>query len=123
MPPVERSPITFTAGDIICSSTCNLSREGVLSLSKEAYDLYMVGVCTNTPSSVVNQEYITDGIAYVKFNSENGIIHRGDLVTSSSSKGVAMKAMKPGMVLGIALEDAKTADGLIQIRVMIHYGN
>jgi len=45
----------------------------------------------------------------VKVSSENGPIYKGDYLTSSSVAGVAMKATKPGQVLGKALEDFTTS--------------
>ncbi|MBI2595348.1 MerR family DNA-binding transcriptional regulator [Candidatus Daviesbacteria bacterium] len=40
-----------------------------------------------------------------KVSAENGPIHRGDYLTSSSTPGVAMRATQPGQVVGKALED------------------
>ncbi|MBI4039324.1 hypothetical protein HY388_00670 [Candidatus Daviesbacteria bacterium] len=40
----------------------------------------------------------------VKVSLENGPIEKGDYLTSSSTPGVAMKATKPGQVVGKALE-------------------
>jgi hypothetical protein len=40
----------------------------------------------------------------VKVSLENGEIKKGDYLTSSSTPGVAMKALRPGPVVGKALE-------------------
>ena len=44
-----------------------------------------------------------NGLVPVKVNTENGAIARGDLLTSSSTPGVAMKATGAGMVIGQAI--------------------
>lgn len=62
-----------------------------------------------------------EGIYLVKFNSENGPIKKGDIVTTSSEPGVAMKATESGMIIGIALEDANGESGLVKIRILIQY--
>jgi hypothetical protein len=59
----------------------------------------------------------------VRYSKENGVIHKGDWITSSSQPGVSMKSVKSGMVLGVALEDSKESSGMIRIRVLIHYLN
>ena len=41
----------------------------------------------------------------VKISLENGDIHRGDYLTSSSIKGYAMKATSGGLIIGRAMED------------------
>jgi len=46
-----------------------------------------------------------NGRVPVKVSTENGEIKAGDFLTSSSIPGVAMKATKPGQVVGKALED------------------
>ena len=45
----------------------------------------------------------------------------GDFVTTSSTPGVSMKASETGMVLGLAIEDTNTDEGLVKIRILIQY--
>jgi hypothetical protein len=45
---------------------------------------------------------------------ENGVIHRGDPLTSSSKPGYAMKATSACKIIGYALEDADQ-EGTIQV--------
>jgi len=91
------------------------------------YDPYLLGVYYNEnldqkPNPKAYKIPIkTSGITYVKYNTENGYIHKGDPVTSSSTPGVAMKATQSGIILGVALEDAQTNKNLIKIRVMVQY--
>jgi hypothetical protein len=51
----------------------------------------------------------------IKVTLENGPIRIGDLLTSASKPGYAMKADRPGPTLGIALEgfDGKSREGKI----------
>ena len=44
------------------------------------------------------------GHVYTKVSTENGSISRGDPLTSSSQRGIAMKATKAGRIVGYALE-------------------
>ncbi len=55
------------------------------------------------------------GRAPVKVNLENGPIEVGDPLTSSSQPGVAMKATKPGIIIGKALEsfDGECNDSIV----------
>ncbi len=91
-----------------------------VDLTQKAYDENMVGVYYKD-SHPKRIPIISMGITSVKFNSENGKINKGDLITSSSTLGEAMKATKSGMIIGIALEDASSSSGLVKIRVMIQY--
>jgi len=61
------------------------------------------------------------GRVAVKVNNENGVIHRGDYLTSSSTAGVAMKATRPGNCLGIAMEDFNGTNGQITVFISLGY--
>ena len=94
----------------------------IYKLSQNEYDPLIIGIAQNSDeSSNPDISIITKGIGYVKSNNENGIISKGDLVTSSNKPGEAMKATKSGVILGIALEDGKESSDLLKIRVMIQY--
>jgi len=120
----------FDNGNIVSSINCTTKNK--ISLSSLSYDNFMIGVFVKesikssskgtSPYLVTKENVIkTTGIANVKYNLENGIIKKGDPVTSSSIDGEAMKATEPGMILGIALEDTKNSNGLVKIRIMIQY--
>ncbi len=113
----------FQNGSIISSVDGNHRTN--LKNSSKPYDEYMVGVYNENKNietpMVKTSPVIAGGIAYVKFNLENGIIKKGDPVTSSSETGVAMKALDSGVILGVALEDAGVSGDLLKIRVMIQY--
>jgi hypothetical protein len=93
----------------------------VYQLSQKEYDPLIIGIVQNNYNNKDINSPITEGIGFVKYNNENGIIRKGDLVTSSNIRGEAMKATKSGIILGIALEDSKGSSGLLKIRVMIQY--
>jgi len=115
----------FSNGTIVSSENATMRAE--LRMANKSYDEYMVGVYyKNNKTGENNALMISNpvssvGITYVKYNSENGTINKGDLITSSSEPGVGMKATKSGMMVGIALEDATAPSGLIKIRICVQY--
>jgi|GEM_PF-2201821 len=120
----------FTNGSIIVSDDGTMS--GNYSTSKQSYDATVIGVyvketikidTTSGPQiiSTKNNSIASTGIVSVQYNTENGTIKKGDLITTSATAGVGMKATKSGVIIGVALEDAVTERGLIKIRLMIQY--
>lgn len=119
----------FTNGQIIISD--NATMTGKLDISQKAYDDNIIGVYfiyerEKIPEGTIKKVPISnitlnEGVVYVKYNSENGSIKKGDYITSSSEGGVGMKASKSGIIVGVALEDAVSQSGLIKIRIMIQY--
>lgn len=61
------------------------------------------------------------GIVPVKVTSESGMIHRGDLLTSSSMSGYAMKSTQyiPGSILGKAMGELNSGVGVIDVLLML----
>lgn len=119
----------FSIGDILVSSDASINPDS-LSLSSKAYDELIVGVYREVelnkeidPKRVkIRINPVTyRGTTNVKYNSENGSIKKGDPITSSSEPGVGMKATEKGIILGVALEDASSKEGLIKIRVLVQY--
>lgn len=115
---------SFNAGEIV-STPSGYFDYGIITLSKEAYDIHVVGVIKpnlnySNPKLMANPVQ-KEGVAKVKYSNENGTIKKGDLVTTSSTPGVAMKATTAGMILGIAMEDG--SEGMVPIRIMIQYAN
>jgi hypothetical protein len=102
--------------------------------SSRPYDNLLLGVVSTSPGLVFdngethmagdNSKLITPnktvvglaGRVPVKVSMENGPIHVGDPLTSSSVAGVAMKATRAGKILGYALESART-DGKVLLFV------
>lgn len=116
---------TYSTGTIMSSE--NASLKEAFRVSGKSYDENIIGVYrTDTVAEKVKMYFnyfpiVSSGITYVRYNSENGLIKKGDFIASSSEAGVGMKATQTGMVLGVALEDAATESGLIKIRVLIQY--
>lgn len=82
-------------------------------LSRNAYDPFMFGVVSSDAAiNFVGQgnqgEYpvVSKGIVQVNVSTSNGIIKKGDYLTSSTIPGVAMKSTKSGYILGVALENS-----------------
>ena len=84
--------------------------------SSTPYDTKVIGITSNnygdfssTGHNVIDAEdhplpVALNGRVPVKVSLENGEIEPGDFLTSSSTPGVAMKATRPGQVIGKALE-------------------
>lgn len=114
----------FSDGDIICSDNHQL-KGGEFYISKASYDDKIIGVYYNdNPDSIVNIRLLRNpikimGVVPVKYSDKNGPIKKGDPITTSSLRGVGMKAIKSGMILGIAIEDAN--EELVKIRISVQY--
>lgn len=113
-----RNKVVFDSGDLLVSSTGRAS-DGELSKAQEPYAVNIVGVFNETTLTRNVPSVLESGIAYVKFNIQNGPVQKGDYVTSSTVPGYAMKALQSGFVAGIALEDSETTKGLLKIRVQV----
>ncbi len=115
---------SFPNGTIVASENGTIRAK--LKMSANPYDEYMVGVFSDNKNVENNamvkvNPVMTGGITFVKCNAENGVVKKGDLITSSSIPGVGMKATKTGMVIGLALEDAQASTDLVKVRVFIQY--
>jgi hypothetical protein len=93
-----------------------------------SYDKTVVGVVSDNPSIVAGRSTGTSsqkvivamvGVVSVKVTAANGSIAKGDLLTSSSVTGYAMKAAdnKEGTIIGKALEDLSGRRGEIKVLV------
>ncbi|HQP05306.1 MAG TPA: hypothetical protein PLP11_11980 [Bacteroidales bacterium] len=118
-----RYDFTFPDGTILSSETGTIRAE--LKISSGPYDEFIAGIYSANKSSenatTKSNPVVSGGVTLVRFNDESGNIKRGDPVTSSSEPGVAMKATEPGIILGVALEDAGESGTLLKVRVMIQY--
>ncbi len=115
-------------GSLISSST-----EGV-KLSTIPYDAQILGVVARDAGIIISNTdsknalpVISTGSVYVLVSSKNGVIKKGDIITSSTIPGVAVKAAKSGYVLGYAMEDYADSDanktGKIAVDLSLHYFN
>lgn len=98
------------------------------------YDSQVLGVVSRDAAIILNSTssenglpVISTGTVYVLVSSLDGNIKKGDLVTSSTIPGVAVKANKEGYVLGSALEDYTNPDKKkvekIAVSLDLHYFN
>jgi len=114
---VEGSISTFEIGDVLVISE---SQDRTVTKSAKPYSTLVVGVYATKPGVLLTEENIdTDisnkvpmgvvGVIPTKVCLEGGPIKRGDLLVTSSTAGVAMKAdpdkVKIGQVLGKALQE------------------
>jgi hypothetical protein len=88
-----------------------------VNLSTVAYDSDIAGVVGLTRLRVGDDtgstvSVATDGRAPVLVSLENGPIHQGDRITTSSHGGIGMRAIRPGHVIGRALEDFNPPAGV-----------
>src|SRR5262249_8053690 len=93
----------------------------IVQKSSVACDTNLLGYIVNPKEGAagtkVNDHYLPlaiYGYYPAKVTLENGVIHRGDPLTSSSKPGYAMKATGACRIIGYALEDANT-EGTIQV--------
>lgn len=121
----ENNYSQFPIGSIIASE--NATAFSALRLANTQYDYYIIGIFCQSgktegiPALIKHRPVASTGICELRYNSENGPIKKGDLITSSSKPGEGMKATQSGMVVGIAMEDAAAPSGLIKCRILIQY--
>ncbi len=125
--------VTVKEKDIKDGSLISSSTEGVV-LSNIPYDPQILGVVARDAGIIISSSeskdavpVISNGSVYVLVSSKNGVIKKGDIITSSTTPGVAVKAVKSGYVLGYAMEDYADSDaskvGKIAVDLSLHYFN
>ncbi|SMC94974.1 collagen-like protein [Pedobacter africanus] len=127
---VAGNKAAYEPGDILVIST---SKDRTVEKSAGPYSTLVAGVYATKPGVLLTEEHIDAdlssqvpmgvvGVIPTKVCDEGGAIYRGDLLVTSSTPGVAMKAdpekVKIGQVLGKALE-GYTAKGISKIKVLI----
>lgn len=99
---------TLIAGDVVQMSSGDIINIGK---STEKYQKTLIGVVATNPAIVMGTQnensypIALKGRVPVNVTTENGIILKGDQITSSSLAGFGMAAVESGMVIGTALED------------------
>jgi hypothetical protein len=112
-----------------------IDEKGVLKPAERAYDKRVAGVISGAgacrPAIVLNRRraeikrvpLALVGTVYCKVDSQYGPIEVGDLLTTSTTPGHAMKAGDPlnafGTVIGKALGPLKSGKGLIPILIAL----
>ncbi len=102
-----------------------------VALATEAYSTAIAGVYSTEPgfigggSADERDDNLSPvaivGIVPVKVSAENGPIRRGDLLTSASLPGHAMKATEviPGAILGKAMGELESGTGVILVLLLM----
>lgn len=110
-------------GDVVLISD---SEDNTVIKSSTKFDERVAGVISEDPKMYMGPgegkvPLALAGIVKCKVTAENGKINRGDLLVTSSTPGHAMKAsatkIKPGMLVGKALEPLQEVTGKIFILV------
>jgi hypothetical protein len=129
--PADFAEVLPTTDDPQPGDVLVVNPDGRLTPSTEPYQTNVVGVYSTRPSYVggaanLGQEGYAPltvvGLVPVKASAENGPILPGDLLTTSSTPGHAMRAgANPpvGSVIGKALEPLDEGTGVIQMLVML----
>jgi hypothetical protein len=132
------SDATIGAMDVVVSTgnATELIKDGgyttkaKIAKSSGAYQNNIIGVVSTNPNEVYADDLFAAsenprpvalvGRVPVKVTSENGAIKPGDYLTSSAtSPGKAMKATRPGMVIGQALS-TYTGSGIAEVIVFVN---
>ncbi len=104
-------------------------RQGIKRTTK-AYDPSALGIIATKPALLIGntegegvsgKPVALSGRVPVKVSAHNGAIKKGDLLTSSSIPGVAMKATKSGAVLGVAISDF-SGPGVGEVLIFVQQG-
>lgn len=116
-------------GDIVMPEGKN-NNQAVIKTT-QSYQPQAIGIISTKPGITLNSDILTDsdhpyllplalsGRVPVKISSENGAIQAGDYITSSSLPGVGMKATRPGMIIGKALENYSNQNPQTISKIMI----
>jgi len=113
-------------GDVVVIDT---TADYTLRKSTTPYDPAVAGIISAKPTITVgdlvekrdSSPLALAGVVPCKVTALNGPIGRGDLLTTSSSPGYAMKATNPkiGTIVGKALESLESGEGKIHVLVML----
>ncbi|MBI4038313.1 tail fiber domain-containing protein, partial [Candidatus Daviesbacteria bacterium] len=115
----DSADASLEAGDVVTVDK-EASSSAYIAKSSKPYQNDLIGIVSTKPGFKLSQE---DGVLEnprmvalagrtpVKVSGEAGPIEIGDYLTSSSTPGVAMKATRPGQVVGKALEPFDSAQG------------
>lgn len=103
-------------GDVVALDPSGFKAIG---LATKPYDPLAVGVVSTAPTLTMGSTHgLSDvpvalaGVVPVKASLENGPIRPGDLLTSSSAPGLAMRATRQGPIVGKAMSEVGT-DGRV----------
>jgi len=111
-------------GDVLVTGDSAVSAKR----SSSPYQSSILGVVSTAPYDTAGQDdghsviIALTGRVPVNVNLENGPIEKGDMLTSSSVPGQAMKATRGGVIIGTALEDYDGTQDVAQVVTQVHTG-
>ena len=124
---VMRAMDDLEPGDVLI-----IGADGALALSTEPHQSNVMGVYSTDPSYIGGAQFLGEpgyvplavvGIVPVKVSAENGPISPGDLLTTSSMPGHAMRCVGFelcfGTTIGKALEGLDSGTGVIMMMVVL----
>lgn len=113
--------IDYEEGTVLSSSEGRFTDPDYFASTK-AYDPLIFGIATGNRAPRRGSDLIIEtGVTWVKFNTENGAIIEGDLVTTSAVPGEAMKGTLSGFMVGVVLETPPTTGHLVKVRLIFQY--
>jgi len=121
---------TYEPGDVLVIGD---GVEGEVQKSAEPYSTMVAGIFATKPGVIGRRQSLVKdaeeipmamvGIVPTKVTAENGSIHRGDLLVTSSTSGYAMKGTDRsrlvGAVIGKAMGSLETGTGVIEVLVTL----
>lgn len=137
--PVLADEVSYSVANYVDISGRNIVDGYIISsidsgffVSNKPYDENVVGIVTTRPAisfvdSDTKDKYplVTSGKAYVLVSAKNGPIKAGDPIATSDVPGVGMKATKPGIIIGTALQEYKPTNPQtiqkIELAISIRY--
>jgi hypothetical protein len=123
---------SINAGDVVALDPT--LKAGVMKTDK-AYDNQVFGIISTAPGMILGDSNSTgegikevpvalSGRVPVKVNNEEGSIKAGDPLTTSSTPGVAMKAVRAGVIIGMAMSDYNgTGEGQVMAFIKNGFGH
>jgi len=120
----------YEPGDVLVLGS---DADGEVEKSSEPYSSMVTGIFATKPGVIGRRESLSKsaqeipmamvGIVPTKVSAENGPIHRGDLLVTSSKPGYAMKGTDRnrmlGAVIGKAVGNLDTGTGVIEVVVTL----
>ncbi len=121
---------SYEPGDVLVLAS---GSDSDVQKSYEPYSTMVAGIYATKPGVIGKRQSLKDesaevpmamvGIVPTKVTAENGVIHRGDLLVSSSRHGYAMKGTDRermlGAVIGKAMGSLDSGQGVIEVLVTL----
>jgi hypothetical protein len=120
----------YEPGDVL---TLSAGDDGEVERATEPYSTLVAGIYASKPGAIGRRQTLSEsaselpmamvGIVPTKVTTENGPIHKGDLLVTSSQMGYAMKGTDRsrmlGAVLGKAMGSLDAGTGVIEVLVTL----